>query len=56
MDRELGPYHCGKGFAGQNREPDIRDDGWRLVVTDNVVTTRETESGLIDAIDTIDNR
>jgi hypothetical protein len=25
MDRELGPYYCGKGFAGQDREPDIRD-------------------------------
>lgn len=25
MDRELGPYYCGKGFAGQDQEPDIRD-------------------------------
>ena len=25
MDRELGPYYCGTGFAGQDEEPDIRD-------------------------------
>ena len=25
MDRGLGPYYCGKGFAGQQREPDILD-------------------------------
>ena len=25
MDRELGPYYCGKGFGGQEQEPDIRD-------------------------------
>lgn len=25
MDRELGPYYCGRGLAGQAWEPDIRD-------------------------------
>ena len=25
MDRRSGPYYCGKGFAGQDREPDIVD-------------------------------
>ena len=25
MDRERGPYYCGKGYAGQADEPDIRD-------------------------------